>query len=162
MASVYVETTIPSYYFETRLTPQVVAWREATRQWWESYRHDYELVTSRFVLAELARAPKRKARQARALLKGVELVDEPPGLQDVVEYYIEHRLMPAEAGGDAVHLALASLNSVDFLLTWNCRHLANANKVQHLAVLNGRLRLHVPVMTTPLNLVPESAHEDEE
>jgi predicted nucleic acid-binding protein len=155
MAAVYVETTIPSYYFETRSTPQIVAWRTATRQWWDNHRDDYELFTSRFVLAELARAPKRKARDALALLKGVELLDEPPGLEEVVEYYIEHRLMPAEAGGDAVHLALASLHSLDFLLTWNCQHLANANKVQHLAVLNGRLRLHVPVVTTPLNLIPE-------
>ncbi len=157
MASVYIETTIPSYYVETRSSPKVVAWREATQQWWDNYRHHYQLVTSRFVLAELARAPKRKASGARALLKGVELLDEPPGLEEVVEYYIEHRLMPAEAGGDAVHLALAAMNSIDFLLTWNCQHLANANKVQHLAVLNGRLQLHVPVITTPLNLVPESA-----
>ena len=70
-------------------------------------------------------------------------------------YYIEQKLMPAEAGGDAVHLALASMHSMDFLLTWNCRHLANANKIQHMAVLNGRLRLHLPVITTPLTLMPE-------
>ena len=89
------------------------------------------------------------------MLEGVTLVEEPPGLTEVVEYYIEHRLMPAESGGDAVHLALASMHSIDFLLTWNCRHLANANKTQHLAVLNGRLRLHVPVVTTPLTLMPE-------
>ena len=63
--------------------------------------------------------------------------------------------MPAEAGGDAVHLALASMHSIDFLLTWNCRHLANANKIQHLTVLNARLGLHVPVITTPLTLMPE-------
>jgi predicted nucleic acid-binding protein len=155
MAGVYIETTIPSYYFETRSAPQVIAWREVTRQWWDAYRHDYQLFTSRLVLAELARAPKGKARRAIGLLKGVELLDEPAGLRDVVEYYIEHRLMPVDAGGDAVHLALASLHSVDFLLTWNCQHLANANKVQHLAVLNGRLRVHVPVITTPLTLMPE-------
>ena len=54
-----------------------------------------------------------------------------------------------------MHLAIASMHSVDFLLTWNCRHLANANKVQHVAVLNGRLGLHVPVITTPMLLMPE-------
>ena len=54
-----------------------------------------------------------------------------------------------------MHLALASMHSMDFLLTWNCHHLANANKIQHMAVLNGRLRLHLPVITTPLTLIPE-------
>jgi len=64
--------------------------------------------------------------------------------------------MPAEAAGDAYHLAFACLQKVDFLLTWNCKHLANANKVQHLTVLNGRLGLPTPVITTPLTLMPEN------
>ena len=155
MPSVYIETTVPSYYCETRVSPRVATWCQVTRLWWDRYRRDYELYTSRLVLGELARAPAEKARKATALLEGVTLVEEPPGLTEVVEYYIEHRLMPAESGGDAVHLALASMHSIDFLLTWNCRHLANANKTQHLAVLNGRLRLHVPVVTTTLTLMPE-------
>ncbi len=91
--------------------------------------------------------------KCRRLLKTVALVDEPAGLFDLAEYYMEHRLMPSEAEGDAVHLALASLLRIDFLLTWNCRHLANANKIQHLRVLNGRLDLHVPIVTTPINLM---------
>ena len=155
MPSVYIETTVPSYYLETRSSPRIVAWREVTRQWWDGHRRRYDLYTSRFVLDELARAPAPKARRARSLLKGVVVLDEPPGLEEVVAYYVEHKLMPAEAGGDAVHLALASMHSMDFLLTWNCRHLANANKIQHIAVLNARLQLHLPVITTPLTLMPE-------
>lgn len=155
MPSVYIETTIPSYLFESRTTAQAVAWQAVTRDWWDRCRNGFELYTSRFVLAELSRAPATKARAAIEALEGVRVVDEPTGLSDVVEYYIEHRLMPAEAGGDAAHLALASMHSIDFLLTWNCRHLANANKIQHLTVLNARLGLHVPVVTTPLTLMPE-------
>jgi predicted nucleic acid-binding protein len=156
MNSVFIETTIPSYYYETRTSPTVVAWRSVTREWWDHYRHEYRLFTSRFVLAELARAPAVKARKTARLLKKVEVLDEPPGLQDVVEYYIEHKLMPVESGGDAFHLAMASLHSLDFLLTWNCLHLANANKVRHLEILNGRLKLPVPIITTPLTLIPET------
>ena len=107
-------------------------------------------------LAELALAPAVKARRATSLLAAATVLDEPPGLSELVEYYLEHRLMPVEFGGDAVHLAFASLHSMDFLLTWNCRHLANANKIRHLAVLNGRLNLSVPVITTPLTLIPET------
>jgi hypothetical protein len=65
--------------------------------------------------------------------------------------------MPRDARGDAAHLAMASLHGVDFLLTWNCRHLANANKADHLRVINTRLRLTVPVLTTPMTLMPEDA-----
>lgn len=74
---------------------------------------------------------------------------------DVVQFYYEHRLMPVETGGDAFHLAMASLANMDYLLTWNCRHLANANKFQQIKVLNGRLGLPVPTITTPDTLIPE-------
>lgn len=69
--------------------------------------------------------------------------------------YVRNRLMPAEAGGDAFHLAMASVHAIDFLLTWNCRHLANANKMEHLRVINTRMGLSVPIVTTPLNLKSE-------
>lgn len=89
------------------------------------------------------------------MLHAVEVLGEPAELGDVVEYYIQHRLMPADAYGDAAHLAMASLHAVDFLLTWNCQHLANANKTRHIAVVNARLGLATPTITTPLSLIPE-------
>lgn len=64
--------------------------------------------------------------------------------------------MPAGAGGDAYHLTMASYYSVDYLLTWSCRHLANANKIKHIAVVNARLGLSVPIITTPQLLIPEN------
>lgn len=154
-ARVYIETTVPSYYYETRRTIMAQAWREATRRWWDTQRRRYEVVTSAYVLTELEAAPLRKRTAAMRILSGIPLLKEPPGFRDVVLFYIEQRLMPQDAEGDAAHLALASLHGVDFLLTWNCQHLANANKTRHLAVLNGRLGLHVPVLTTPLTLLAE-------
>lgn len=87
------------------------------------------------------------------MLREVEVLDLPAGLDQLIEHYIDQHLVPK--GPDAAHLAMASLHGVDFLLTWNCRHLANANKSRHLAVLNGRLGLPTPVLTTPLTLIPE-------
>jgi len=156
MPSVYIETTIPSFYFETRKSATVVSWREATRRWWDSYRARYELVTSRLVLDELSLAPPAKAQSTMALLADVPLIGALPGLEDVIEFYFKHQLMPRGAEGDAGHLALASLHGVDFLLTWNCQHLANANKVQHISIVNARLGLKTPILTTPQNLIPES------
>ncbi len=155
MRSVYIETSIPSFYFETRDTDQAKLWREHTRRWWAVSAPGFRLVTSSFVLRELHEAPEKKRTEGLALLRDVDLLDEPPELADTIEFYLQHRLMPDDAVGDAAHLAITSLSGIDFLLTWNLKHLANANKFRHLAVLNGRLGLPVPVITTPLSLSHE-------
>jgi hypothetical protein len=65
--------------------------------------------------------------------------------------------MPNNAGGDALHLAIASFDKCDILLTWNCKHLANANKFSHIRYLNNLLGLYVPAIVTPLELLGETA-----
>lgn len=151
----YIETTIPSFYFETRTSPLMVAWREATRDWWSRYRSRYRLVTSRYVLNELAAGPARKAEFAIRLLDGVPLLASSAEVERVAAEYIRRKLMPTGAVGDAAHLAMASVHAVDFELTWNCRHLANANKFRHVRTVNEQLGLAVPILTTPLALVAE-------
>ena len=63
--------------------------------------------------------------------------------------------MPNDIQGDAVHLAYASYYKIDYLLTWNCNHLANANKKQHIKIVNAKLDLFTPELTTPLELFKE-------
>ena len=140
-----------------RRSPTIIAWRQATRQWWDRYRGSYSLCTSAYVLEELERTPGPRAALALELVKDLPLLELPSRLDEVVEAYIRNQLMPRDARGDAAHLAMVSLHSIDFLLTWNCRHLANANKIEHLRVINTRLKLTVPVLTTPMTLVPEGA-----
>src|SRR5947207_15774437 len=96
MASVYIETTIPSCYFETRTSPKIATWRSVTREWWYRHRHNYELATSRYVLEELGNAPEPKAKRTTTLLKNVLVLEDPPRLLEVVEYYLQHKLMPIE------------------------------------------------------------------
>lgn len=155
MPSVYIETTIPSFYFETRTSPQEVAWRETTRRWWDHHRSQYRVVTSEFVVRELELAPVKKRSLAIELLSGVEVLAVPSGLHRVIDAYIRNKLMPADGLGDAAHLGICSMHAIDFLLTWNCRHLANANKFWHLAAINRRLGLAIPTLTTPDLLIPE-------
>lgn len=159
MQTVYVETTVASFYAETRQTPKAIAWRDATRIWWTLARANSRLVTSRFALDELQDAPEPKRSGGLALLRSLEILGEPPELPDVIAYYIEHLLMPADAHGDAAHLAMASLARVDFLVSWNLQHLANANKLRHAEVLNARLGLPTPQMVTPYALLAESPDE---
>lgn len=155
MKSVYIETTIPSYFYDTRLYLSVRAWRDSTRKWWTRHRPHFRLFTSRFVEAELRNAPAQKSRRCLAMISDIQRLPEPENLQEIVDAYVRNRLMPASEFGDAYHLALASLHKIDFLLTWNCRHLANANKIIHVTVINRRLGLSSPIITTPMTLFSE-------
>lgn len=74
-------------------------------------------------------------------------------IDDIVEAYLRNRLMPSYDIRDAVHLAFASFYKMDYLLTWNCRHLANVRKQEHIRVINGRLGLTTPAIITPLELL---------
>ncbi|MBK8266961.1 MAG: type II toxin-antitoxin system VapC family toxin [Planctomycetes bacterium] len=155
MPSVYIETTIPSFYLETRSATRVVEWKNMTREWWDTHRYNYELVTSRFVIREITNSPNKKRAAALELIAQAVILEEPPELPDVIEFYMEHKLMPADALGDAAHLAIASLHSIDFLLTWNCKHLANSNKSRQIAVQNARLGISTPFIVTPVTMIPE-------
>ena len=74
-------------------------------------------------------------------------------ISEIVQVYIQHYVMPRDPAGDALHLALASFHKFDYLLTWNCEHLANANKFGHIRRVNTLLGLHVPALVTPLELM---------
>jgi predicted nucleic acid-binding protein len=154
---VYVETSIPSFYCETRTDSEAVARRDWTRRWWDDHRQQYEVFTSVAVLDELRSGRHSKRESAMALLAHVPvLVTEPP-VFEIVDEYIRRSLMPSNPLGDALHLALASYHRCDFLLTWNCRHLANANKFEHIRHVNEILGLHVPLLVTPLEMLGEDA-----
>ncbi len=150
---VYIETTIPSFYHEVRVEPDMVARRVWTRQWWDEHRSAYELVTSDAVVDELERGDHPIKAEALSLIEDVALLPVTAAVADIVEAYILHRVMPGDPLGDALHLALASYHKCDFLLTWNCRHLANANKFGHIKRINTLLGLFVPALVTPLQLI---------
>ena len=152
---VYVETTIPSFYHETRTDPGIVARRNWTQHWWDFKRETYEVVTSVAVVDELGRGDYPTRTEALALLEDIPLLKTGSAVVEIVEAYIHHCVMPADPGGDALHLALASFNKCEFLLTWNCRHLANANKLRHIRRVNGMLGLYVPNLVTPLEFLDE-------
>ncbi len=84
------------------------------------------------------------------------MLEVTPAVLEIVEVYVAHKLMPRDRSGDALHLALASHHGCDILLTWNCVHLANANKARHIQRVNSLLGLPVPVLTTPLQLMEEA------
>jgi predicted nucleic acid-binding protein len=155
MERVYIETTIPSLYYDERKDAKTVARREWTRNWWDGHRHDYDLVTGAPVIDELLRGEHLRKSEKLRLLEDVKILPFTDAVTEAVEVYVERRVMPRDPVGDAAHLALASYYKCDYLLTWNCAHLANANKVGHIRRVNMLLGLPMPQLVTPLEMIGE-------
>ena len=150
---VYIETTIPSFYYETRTETEMVAMREWTQNWWDNQQHHYDLVTSIPVIEELENGDHPSKQATLELISKLPILPIHEEIEEVVEEYVTHYIMPNEPKGDALHLALASYHHCHFLLTWNCAHLANANKFEHIRHINTMLGLYVPILTTPYELL---------
>ena len=150
---VYVETSIPSFYHELRTTPNVVARRDWTRQWWDGAWAKYELLTSPAVINEMSAGIPERSALRLSLIRDLPLLPIVPAITEIAATYVQQKVMPADPTGDALHLAIASFHKCDFLVTWNCAHIANANKFGHIRRVNSMLGLFVPALVTPLELL---------
>ena len=128
MARIYIETTIVSFYFNARPEPEMVARQNWTRRWLDAaLLTSDELVTSVAVETELNAGDFPLKSDMIELASRFPLLDINDAVIEAVEAYIANHVMPNDSGGDAFHLAAASFHRCDFLVTWNCRHIANAN-----------------------------------
>lgn len=153
---IYVETSVLSFYHEVRTEPDMIARREWTRRFWSVAKTDYSLLTSPAVIEELEQGDFPSKQDTIDLASQMPILPIDENVGEIVDNYIAHKVMPGDPRGDALHLALASYHKCDFLLTWNCKHLANANKFGHIRRINVMLGLYVPLLVTPLELLGES------
>ncbi len=149
--TIYIETSIPSFYHTLRTDPESIARMHWTRRWWDEYFKKYNLTTSVAVIDELRKGTGKKTKERIALLDDVIILPITNEIIEIAHIYIDKLLMPRDPGGDALHLAIASFYKVDSLLTWNCKNLANANKFNHIRRVNFELDLPTPILATPLN-----------
>ena len=150
---VYVETSVIGAYFEERDDVVSAAQRHWSRLWWDEIKNEYDVVVSEAVINELANPNYPYSQNAVALVEDTQQVELVSEIYDIINIYVTRKLMPRDILGDALHLALTSYHKCDYLLTWNCRHLANPNKFQHIRIVNTALGLYVPVITTPNQLI---------
>lgn len=158
-ARAYVETSVPSFYFEARCESEMLARRDWTRSWWNAAIKTTALTTSIAVVDELRRGEFPSRASCLELIARLPILAIDTAVLEIVAAYISHRVTPPEPVGDALHLALASYHHCDFLVTWNCAHLANANKFGHIRRVNSLLGLMTPAQVTPLELLGD-ADED--
>lgn len=123
--SVYLETTIPSYLAAWQ-SPQIVmaARQQITQDWWTNHREKFDLFISQLVLDESAGGDPKASSKRLEMLRDIDVLEPPENVDQVVAALMRQVPLPENAANDALHIAISVGNGMDYLLTWNCRHIA--------------------------------------
>ncbi|EDN71104.1 conserved hypothetical protein [Beggiatoa sp. PS] len=157
--TVYLDTTIPSYFFDERESLKLHI--DATQKWWKEERSNFDIWISEETVNEITDGKYPRKPEIVTFISEIPILPFDSQITEIAQIYLDNYLMPRVLKGDALHLAYASFYKIDFLLTWNCNHLANANKRKHIRVINTRLNLAIPEIITPLELFSETIDDDE-
>ena len=153
---VYIETTIPSYLTARPSRDLLQAARQQiTHTWWNSVRQNYDLCISEIVLDEAASGDADAVQRRLSFLQGFPLLDLTEAVNDVAKAIMDSGLLPQRAVRDAIHIAVSSVHSIDILLTWNCRHIANAAIMKELRTIVADCGYELPILCTPEELLGE-------
>jgi predicted nucleic acid-binding protein len=154
-AKVYLETTVVSYLTARQARdPIVVAHQAVTHRWWRR-RKRFDLYCSQIVVREAAEGDAHAAQRRIAVLKGVPALEINDAVKALAAAVAEASALPKKATEDALHIALATVHGMDYLLTWNCKHIANAEIRNVVAAVAYDHGYGVPVICTPEELMGE-------
>lgn len=152
--TLYLETTIPSYLTAWPSKVPLRAVHQAiTKEWWAKRRNDFQLFVSPIVLAESALGDRAAAAERLRLLADVPRLEVTPAAEELARALIGPKAIPPKAERDAFHVAIAAVNRLHFLLTWNCRHLANEDILDEVRERCRAAGFACPVVCTPETLM---------
>ena len=151
---VYIETTFVNY-LTARPSRDVVfaGHQQITREWWDTRRANFELCASQLVVDEAAAGDPQAAQERLEILKDMTLLETTLEALSLAKALIRASALPPKAADDALHIAIAATNGVPFLLTWNCRHLANATMRPSIDAVCAAASLKPPIICTPEELL---------
>jgi len=154
---VYLETTIPSY-LSARPALQVIqaGHQLSTRRWWDECRSSFELFTSLVTIQEAREGNEEAAKRRLDCLQDVPLLAVTPEAELIAKQILDEQLLPRNADRDALHIGVAVFHEMDFLLTWNIRHIANAQMRKKLRAFIESLGYNLPTICSPEELLPPS------
>ena len=152
---VYLETTIPSYLTSRPSRDLIIAGhQQVTKEWWEN-RDAFQLYISQLVVDEAAAGDPVAARERLKALQGLPLLDITPEATGLALAILASGKIPRKAATDAAHIAIAAVQGMDFLVTWNCAHIANAANARALALICRKHAYECPVICTPEEIMGE-------
>jgi hypothetical protein len=151
---IYIESTIPSYVVARPARDLLQAARQqVTTDWWEAKRSEHELFVSQVVLDEIGFGEAAMARRRLDLVQELPLLEFTADVRDFARTVLDSGLLPREADRDAAHIAFGTVHAMDLLLSWNCRHIANAAIQTRLRELAESAGWTLPVICTPEELI---------
>lgn len=152
--TVYLETSILGYLTARSTKSLILAANiEITRDWWESRRSAFTLYISQAVLNEVAQGDIEIVAQRLEILRDFPLLELNQVVQELAARFLAHSNLPPKADVDAIHIAAATVHGVDYLLTWNCKHIANAQIQGKLAEISLDFGYSLPIICTPYELL---------
>jgi predicted nucleic acid-binding protein len=154
--TVYIETSIVSY-LTARPTRDLVAaaWQNTTTRWWETHREHFELFTSQLTVEEAGQGHPEAVQRRLAVLADIPHLSISEAVTDLATVLLAEDALPRKASDDAVHVAVSACHAIDYLLTWNCRHIDNAETkplIRSICAIQG---YKCPEICTPLELMGE-------
>jgi hypothetical protein len=154
MPTLYIETTISSYLVAKPSRDIIIlAHQQLTKEWWDDHRHLYETFISQVVLDEIKRGDSEMVNKRIEILQGIPMLETDDEVESLAERYFASLQFPAKALRDAFHLAYVVVYEIDFLVTWNCTHLVNANVLFRFSRLNREWGYESPIICTPEELI---------
>jgi hypothetical protein len=151
---VYLETTVASYYSSRPSNDVLVLARQRiTQLWWERANTRYSIFISEAVIEEAADGDAVASRKRLQAINTFPLLDINADVSDLYKVYIKQLGLPPRAYRDAIHLAVASIHCMDYLVSWNCAHIANGEIIKKVMGINIHLGISVPVILTPEELL---------
>lgn len=153
-AKVYLETTIVSY-LSARASRDLItaAHQQITQDWWDNHRSGFDLFVSQLVIEEATSGDEQAVHRRLQLLEELDLLQLDEEAVHLARTLIEQGTLPDKAMGDALHIAIATVRGMDYLLTWNLKHLANAAMRNAITVTCRESGYEPPVICTPEELL---------
>ncbi|MEN6336835.1 MAG: type II toxin-antitoxin system VapC family toxin [Phycisphaerales bacterium] len=152
--SVYIETTIVSY-LAARPSPGLLtaACQQITADWWEKRRGDFELFTSEIVMLEARNGDPDAVARRLEILEGIAQLVLTDGARELARAFLAEKAVPRKAQGDALHIATAAAHRIDYLLTWNCRHINNPEIKPSIRRVCESVGFSCPEICTPIEIM---------
>jgi len=150
MDTVYIETSIISYLRQKPSSQVVAAARQIlTHQWWNNERRNYELVTSQYVIDEASNGDSVRAAERLQLLDGIPLLPNAIEVPQIAQRIMSSGILPPKAQVDALHISIAAHHRIQYIVTWNCKHIANARILPKIHGILTDLGIPIPIICTP-------------
>lgn len=153
---VYIETSIISY-LTGRLNRDLIvaAQQQVTQEWWENRQPYFDLYVSQLVIQEAEKGDKEAAAKRLTALEEIPLLEIKIEALELAEKFVRSKSLPKKASDDALHISISAISGVDYLLTWNCKHIANAEIKKKLAKVCVEEGYEIPIICTPYELMGE-------